>query len=347
MHYDDEGSLEHIDYTFSNGKVERQTLNQATGILNFQIFKTVGDNVPEEEYEVDLNFNWSVFEIAMPPMVTSSVKEQQASINLCLTMMGRNIVQAGFLERLILNAQPPGQYIENPNGELNFIPDPNGFTAGAGVTNMLTGIPLGDPRMPDGYTNPSAVFREPVSPATFLESLDGFLARLYTEMGQGHILAQADGALNGVSRIQLQNDFRNILRRQKDVIEAAINTCYYVALAMLSYEGMPLSPDFKNFIVLTELTLKDHLLTSDERSQIREDFKAGLISHQTALEQMDVMEPLEEIDRIQAQREEEMKILAPSLNDIVGGSPRTTNINRNGGRTNRNSSPTSSPRTSN
>lgn len=320
MIYDDEGSLEAIEYQFNDGRVERQEMNPATGVLTFYMLKTKGTSTDkaEDSFEVDLNYNWTIIEISCPTMLTPSIKQQQAAINLILTMMGRNIVQAGFLERLLLNAQMPGEYGESAEGDLKFTPDPAGWQTGAGVTNFISGLPLGDPRSPAGYTNPSAIFRDPVPVTTFIESLEAYLTRLYTEMGQGHILQQGDGALNGVSRIQLAQDFNNILNRQVSVIETALSDLYYTALAMLNVGGTPIEADISSFIVYVKLNISAHLLTPEDHSQIREDFKAGIISQYTTLAKLNIEDIEEEISRSDSERKQRMEELQTSIQEETG-----------------------------
>lgn len=314
MIYDDEGSLEAIEYVFSDGRVERQEMDAETGVLTFYILQTKGaptDNA--ETFQLDLNYNWTIIEISCPTMITPSIKQQQAAVNLILTMMGRNIVQAGFLERLILNAQLPGRYSENADGDLAFSPDPAGWQTGAGVTNFISGLPLGDPRSPEGYTNPSAVFRDPVAVTTFIESLEAYLVRIYTEMGQGHILQQGDGALNGVSRIQLAHDFNNILNRQVTIIETALSNLYYTALSMLSFVGSPLNAKPRSFVVFVKLNISAHLLTPEEHNQIREDYKAGIVSQYSTLAKLNVDDIEEEIGRLEVERKQRMEEMQANL----------------------------------
>lgn len=321
MIYDDEGSLEAIEYTLSNDKVERQELDPVTGVLHFFILHSKGKTKEEalEEFDVDLGFNWSIFELSFSPMITDAIKRLQNSINLTLTMMGRNIVQAGFIERILLNAQAPGRYIENSSGEIVFVPDPEGFHTGAGVTNIVTGIPLGDPMAPEGYTTPSAIFREPVSVATFQDSLRIYVGLLYNQFGQGHILTQGDGGISEVSRVQLTQDFKTTLHRQVAAIETAFSNCLTTASIMLNLAGAEQEVPSGSYVKV-RLSVESHLLTPEERTAIREEFKAGIISNHTALELLKIEDVPGELERVAGERQQKVEEMSDAITSPPSGS---------------------------
>lgn len=311
MFYDDEGTLEAIEYLFADRKIERQELDPVTGVLTFKIYRDEGDKekgITIDQYELDLNHNWTIVELKAPALITKSIKSLQNAINLDLTMLARNVVQAGFLERLLLNAQTPGEFIESESGNLEFIPDPGGYTAGPGTTAVVTGIPIGDnPNNPENYTTPSVVFRDPVDVTTFEKTLNTYVPRMYHEFGQGHLLSAGDGAISGVSRIQLSMDFSNKLKRQIETVENSLEMVFYTALLMLAHHSGRVE-QYKKVEAVVELSLQDHLLTPEEHQQIREDFTAGIMSHETTLQLLDVGDPTAEIERKSAEREEEMKV---------------------------------------
>ena len=311
MFYDAEGSLEAIEYLFSDRKIERQELDPVTGVLHFKIYRDESDkekDITLDEYDLDLNHNWSIVELKAPALITRSIKSLQNAINLDLTMLARNVVQAGFLERLLLNAQTPGEFIESERGDLEFIPDPMGYRTGPGSTAIVTGIPIGDnPNNPENYTNPSVVFRDPVDVTTFEKTLLTYVPRLYHEFGQGHLLSAGDGSISGVSRIQLSMDFSNKLKRHIETIENSLEMLSYAALLMLShYSGK--TEAYKKVETVVELSLQDHLLTPEEHKEIRDDFTAGIMSHETTLQLLDVGDPVAEIERKTAERDAEMKM---------------------------------------
>ncbi len=50
--------------------------------------------------------------------ISEQIRSLQKQLNLAKTMEGRNAVQGGFLERTVLNAQMPGKWADDPDGQL-------------------------------------------------------------------------------------------------------------------------------------------------------------------------------------------------------------------------------------
>lgn len=143
-------------------------------------------------------------------LLTDSVLSQQKLMNMAMTMMGRNVVLGGFLERTILNAQMPGKFVgEDGNPDpagTKFEPDP--MFVGAGAVNFLSGHPIRDETgTVVNYATPNVVYRDPVSVETFMDTVAAARESIYEEAQQLHVLISGDAASSGQSRIQATNDF--------------------------------------------------------------------------------------------------------------------------------------------
>lgn len=305
---DIEGMIESIDFRIKDKIIERQTLDPESGLLSFVYLDsaTLEELVDDlyQPFSLDLGGNWTIYRFKAPSLVTESIRRQQNAINLVLTLAARNEIQTGFLERVLLNAQLPGTF-KTINGKKEFVPDKDGFRTGADVTAYVQGIPLGDPNKPTGFTNPQVSYRPPVDVKSFIDSLSLFSARLYHEFGQAHILAGDDGSLNGVSRIQLRQDFERQLTHHIGTIERAISATYTSALRMLGI--MRSSANYANLQVKVELQLASSLLTSEESRIYSEDFKANLISHRTALEKKGYNNPEQIMEELALESQEKQE----------------------------------------
>ncbi len=179
---DDDEFTESIEYHYTVKDVKRVEIQRIDETTNFTIFTTLdekGVEIEEETIALDLGSRYSIYEMRSPSLVTDSVKDAQNAINFALTMMPRNIEVAGFRERLILGAQPPGRWEDD-----KFYPD-NEFRVGPGQTAFLQGAPLHDEMgQLKGYTNPSVFSAEPVSPQTFIDTAQAFSANIYHEFSQ-------------------------------------------------------------------------------------------------------------------------------------------------------------------
>jgi hypothetical protein len=333
MIYDDEGSLEAIEYLLQENRIERQVLDRATGILTISLYANENDllvDKPEEPpYVLDLAGNWTIIELRSVPLITSSTKALQTAINMTLTMLSRNVMQAGFVERIIANALPPGKMEEDPNtGEIRFIPSPTGYISGPGATTMIQGLPIGDdPGNPEDYATPSVTFRDPADVSAFESTLNMFSNRLYYEMGQGHLLTTGDGGISGVSRIQLSTDFSNKLRQQSGILKASLGNLGVSALLMLAkWVGESKTLAVKNVDIVCTLNLLDHFITPEEHREIRDDFSSGVISHETTLERLNIEDIPAELDKVRGEKEQNMKEAVMQAEEFAAIPPATASV---------------------
>lgn len=307
----DDGFIDEISYAYGNSNKEIATL---TGDVLTITTTTAGQEEPESLVVIDTGGRWNISILRSPSMLLPQIKQNQNAINHAATMLLRNQEQAGFLERIFLNAQPPGEWVEDPQSPNNerFVPSEHGLNHGPGEDIFVAGVPSGDPQNPS-YSNAGVVFRDPVNVATFLESIAGFRAFIYHAFGQGHLLSEGDGNISGVSRIQLRQDFEVILNRQKRILEAAIANIFNVVLKILGYT---------EFEAVVQLRVTTGKLTPDERRSVIEEFTAGLLSKATAIALLGSVEDVDaELALIEEEAEEHLRRREPPDPMGLGNNP--------------------------
>lgn len=270
---DDDGILYRAAYSYGKGR-EIYTLLDS-GLT--QIEDSQGSR------EVDLGGRLPIFEISGDCIVTQDIKDAQNAINKGLTLKGENLNFAGFLERVILNGQMPGKWVNDassPGGE-KFIPDGGGLQGGAGKVLHIQGIPIGDRKSPSGYTDPSVVYRDPVDVENFLKDFELNLKCAYLAADLGHLLSAGDGSLSAVSRRTLKEDFVTGLGQYAENIQAVICNIFDTVLLILSRDLN--RPDFAQYSTAVELKMNLGAPLPEERDQNRQDYQAGLLSWTTAV----------------------------------------------------------------
>ncbi|MHC5755937.1 MAG: phage portal protein [Nostoc sp.] len=282
---DDDGEIEQISYTYKGG-TEIQSLDPETGKLTFTVTHSGdrdGEQKQSETWVSDFGGRWTIYELRSPPIINKDIKRLQNAINKALTMLGRNLDLAGFLERVITNAQTPGEWIEDPNrpGKQRFVPDKRGLQMGAGKTTFLSGIKLDD----GAYTTPGVTYRDPIDITTFVSSVGLFAARLYLAFNQGHILASGDGAISGISRVQLRQDANLSLDRPAPVIENAFANILEVVLRFLE----PVK--YKDTFATVKLRKGINYITPEETAETRTNYQVRLISRTTAMSNLGIEDP--------------------------------------------------------
>lgn len=252
-----------------------------------------------ESVDVDLGAQLPVFEITVPRLITEQVMQLQKLANLNLTMMQRNSVLGGFLERTILNGMPPGRWVTEADGTRSFKADP--YYVGAGVTNWVSGAEYEDSEGNVMKANPSVVYRDPISPENFIGSIAEARKAILREVRQIHVEMTGDGAASAISRIQARADYLNSLRKPKEQVEECMRS---VLTAMLQFAELISGQKgrFDGLNVSVECKVDAGPLTPEERAAIADLYKLDLLSRETAMQLLGVEDVDAEIQRIDEER---------------------------------------------
>ena len=272
-----------------------------------------GANEPIAETQpLSLQGHLGLFEIHRSALITPQVTQLQALVNMALTMMGRNVVLGGFLERLILNAQLPGEWIDDPDrpGKKKFQPSP--FHVGAGSTNALAGLPIYNEtgKQITGYTSPNVIYRDPVSVQTFKDTLAEAYGALLDETKQTHALISKDATASGESRKQAAAEFVKSLNSTKAQIEAAGRWLIETALAMAAqFTGQP--GKFAELRAQFQCRVDIGAVTSAEEDTAIRLKDAGIIDVSTAMTRVGIDDPDAEEAKINKRKDEQPKETQP------------------------------------
>jgi len=287
---DNDGFIEYATYSCSNGVEDYRILDSGlTQITDFS------GNIKV----VDLGGNLPIFQIKGVGLISESLKQTQNSINKNLTLKGENLNYAGFLERVILNAQMPGKWIpdsSSPSGE-RFVPN-DALTYGANTVNFIQGLPIGDPSSPDGYTNPSISYRNPVGCEAFRDSLDIDIQVAYMESGLGHLLTVGDGSLSGVSRESVKNVFETRIHGYKQAIEYMLSSVFTCMGYLLDRGSLDVVVELQPFLGKNPPEYSQSLINQ---------YNNGLISRYSVMAALGVKNPDEEIALIEEEQDAKME----------------------------------------
>lgn len=267
------------------------------------VFRVVAGREEEAEMAaLDLGGRLTMYEVNVPLLVTEQVRSLQAQLNMNLTMMGRNTVMAGFLERIILNGQLPFHVeTDRETGQLIRVEDE--LKTGAGTTNVIAGVEYTDAAGNKHLANPSVIYRDPVPPDTFVKSETTLYGALLAEAKQTHALISGDAAASGESRIQARADFYNSLLPSAREVETALNWLLETVLKLAAVISGH-SERFDTLTVAVQARINTGPLTSDERRVIIEMVEKGILSHKTALGMLGIPDVDAELEQIAQEQEE-------------------------------------------
>lgn len=277
-------------YQYSDGDIdfEERVFLDDEGNTIIAVYK--GEQL--QEYVIyPLDRRLTIHEMRRPELIQQSTKQNQNLVNMAKTMMSRNVVQGGFLERIIMNAQMPGEWKRNETTKkMEFIPAP--FKVGPGTTNMLSGIQETDDQgRPTGrLANPSVYYRDPVPVDTFLDTKRDAEYDVYSEFCQLHVLMASDATATGVSRQQATSDFEASIEPSQREIERLIRWLLETALKMAAvFSGEP--DKFDELRAYVECRTSTTKPTPDEQRIAIEQKNAGIISLETAMNRSGIDDP--------------------------------------------------------
>lgn len=253
------------------------------------------------EVRVPLDGRLLLHDLTRPPLITAQVMALQRLLNLALTMLGRNVVMGGFLERVLLNAQLPGEYCTDPRtGARVFVPQPLRF--GAGSVNALMGAEIRDEATGQltGYANPSVIYRDPVPVDTFAATRDIAYRAILEECQQAHALLSGEAAPSGESRRLALTDFVSSLRLSVPAIERATRWLLETALSLAAHFAGQ-SGRFTGLRAVVTCQLDAGPLHADDVRQAIDLVDARLLSRESAMVRIGIDDTDAETQRIQAE----------------------------------------------
>lgn len=259
----------------------------------------------------------TIFALRRDPIITPQVRQQQKLLNLAKTMLGRNVVLGGFLERIILNAQLPGKIAEDPTTKKKtFTPDP--LKLGAGTTNVLAGLPITDEAgRVTGYATPSVIYREPVAVTTFEDTARSAYLGILEETQQLYAAIAGDATASGESRAQARADFTLSLGDTLAQVEQAGRWLIETVLAMAAaFSGQAGRYDILRATFACRVDTGP--ITADEQDQVRQNVEAGLLSEETGMARVGVQDIDAEKTKIAAQRETAQQSRQTNATAILG-----------------------------
>lgn len=189
-----------------------------------------GDGEVGKPLLLPLGGRLTIYELTRKWLITPQIISQQKALNKTKTMQGRNDDLGGFLERTYLNVKWPTD-VDATTG----VETPRPLYVGAGAMNSLQGVEYTDSEGKTHVANPSVVYRDPVSPKTFIESEESMYLSMLQEGQQLHYALAGDAVVSGESRKQARDAFHKDLQYSAGKVEAATRWVLETVLAMASY----------------------------------------------------------------------------------------------------------------
>jgi hypothetical protein len=152
--------------------------------------RSVGNEGGGTGVSYDLGGRLLMFKGEREPLVSRQFLQMQRAMNFAESVIPRTNETAGFLQRIITNAQLQGSWSKDAEtGTLTFTPDPSAEPVyGAGITNYISGQVLEDDEGRLQQANPGIHIQEPVTPTGVMESSKHFRNAMHMEAHQAHLI---------------------------------------------------------------------------------------------------------------------------------------------------------------
>lgn len=267
-------------------------------------------------YPFQLGGRLTIWESTRQALVSEQLISAQKSLNLAVSMLPRNVVTGGFLERVILAGMMPGTWTYDDKGEkTGFIPAT--YKTGAGTTNFISGQEYTDQDGKTHLSTPDIKWRPPSEIKPVVEAAVAAYEQILGEAKQVHILISGEAAPSGYSREQARADHAAALGKSQSEVQPAgqwfLETVLALAEEIAGKPGLYTSKLKATFAC----RINTGPISTEERAQNAAEAEGGLLSEETAMERNGILDVDAEKQRINSTPEAKLTLLEKQ--GTVGG----------------------------
>lgn len=289
--------------------MELAWINPETGKTVMRLVR--GTSETEATVELDLGGQLPTVLMETDLLITEPVRMQQARLNFIESLMVRVMEQAGFPERIFTNAKPEGIWsptapVGTPYADKQtldgttyyLIPTPR--TLGASITTELVGLDRKDPMTGSivGAETPGATMFPPTDPSYAIILARHARATILRQCKQSHMELDDQAAPSGFARLVAKAPFIADVENNRPPLEGMLRDLVEVVIRLASL----MSNEFAGFLDRFRVNVTAHVNTGpvdpEEQAAILAQVNAGLLSSETALEQLGVEDTMAELDRL-------------------------------------------------
>lgn len=258
----------------------------------------------------------TLWESSRLPLVSEQLISAQKALNLALSMLPRNVVTGGFLERVLLNAQMPGTWTLDKEGNRTaFVPAK--YVTGPGTTNFVSGQQYTDEEGKTHLSDPKIQWRAPSEVKPVIEAAAAAYEAILGEAKQVHILIAGEAAPSGYSREQARADHAANLGKSQSEVQPAGQWFLETALALAEVISGKIGYYTDTLKATFQCRINTGPISVEERTQNVAEVEAGTLSEESAMERNGVLDVDVEKQRINSTDEAKLSLLEKQT--TVGG----------------------------
>lgn len=274
---------------------------------------------------INLGKRLSFFEMRRKLLITQQVVQQQKALNLATSCIPRTVVTAGFLERVLLNAQMPGEWERDGDGNpIRFIPAK--YVTGGGASQFVQGIEVGrDPQTGEvKLTTPQIQWREPGQVLMPVQAKEAHYRDILDECDQTHVLSETAATPSGVSREQARAGYEKSLQLTQPEIQNAVVWTMETTLALAEYLINAPGRWTGQLRCVCDARIDSGPVTPDQERAVAETIEKGLMSEETGMARLRIADV--DAERIRIMRQPGSKLGLLKRQAEVMGALKTAGI---------------------
>lgn len=291
-----------------NRQAELWSVEGGTTVV--RVLNRFGDRMagkPTLTVPYDLGGRLPVVEIeTLGELVTDPIIKQQSLLNLNSTMLESVLETAGFPDRFIENAEPPGLWLHSPPegvplDEVDTAKDSSdatiykhrvpwlfGFRPVTELVGLKTTETLANGGERTGYQTPTVQRFDPVDPTYLKTAREMIRNTIYKNCRQGHYASETIAEASGLAYQQHRAQFEDDLETLKGSVEGLIRDSIEVVLAYAGLMHAETKQFLEDFRCVVTVHVTSGPITPAEMMEVRANRDARLIAQSTAMGRLGV-----------------------------------------------------------
>ena len=243
--------------------------------------------------------------IEVRPLVSEQLMQNNRALNLDLTLGVNVLIENGFPEMAVTNVELETKKVQDPTDSSKTVNVPKGIRRGQSVVNNFVGIQSVNKEGEQRFEAPDVYYKEPSPMTTFKDGEELYYRQCLQESKQLYVLMTADSTVSGESRIQARQDFLKKIQRYKSELDR-VGTWLLTTLLHMTAAVSGKNAYFKGIGVTFDSKVYAGELSAAEKNVVITMHDKGLIDTESAMVLLGVEDPMIVIDKVRADKAEEM-----------------------------------------
>lgn len=239
---------------------------------------------------LDLDGEVLGYQIEGERYITNQFLQSNRALNLCLTLGSSSLVESGFNEMAILNAEIETEEVSDPSSPTGKKTIAKSLRRGGGVVQAFTGVSSIDENGKQTYQTPQVIYKDPAPMTTFADGKSMYYAACLEEAKQLFALASSETNISAESRIQSRQDFLQAIMTYKSDLDELGSWLMTTLLKLMSNVCNKVD-QFSEYRVVFDSKISVGKLSPEEITAVVSMYSASVVSKETTMVLLGIDDP--------------------------------------------------------